>query len=340
MTTAQSATRPRRRWLQFSLRTLLVTTLIVGAFCGIFASRLDRGRRQAAAVDVLRQLSASITYEYDRPANQSPVIVPAASTTPNGPKWLRDLLGVDFFNRVVAVSIAPPINRLRAEAAAAAIGNLTELEELSLYEGPKSLFAPSHLDDLLIEAQCCATLTKLSVGLLGRSIDGGLNGELSFSERGVAALAHLSSLRELTLERVNIADQDWDKLTDLQELTALSLAGSNIGDRSLGFVGQLERLRTLNLSGTRISDAGLRQLYPLIALEELDLANTAITDAGLVSIAGLTRLRKLNLRTAGVTVAGLVHLPNQDQLEQLPIGDSRNFGVAARTFRYWRVGPD
>ena len=66
MSTIPSITRtPKRRWLQFSLRTLLVVMLIVAIGCGVLAIRLEKARRQREAVVALRALGRRVLVVYD-----------------------------------------------------------------------------------------------------------------------------------------------------------------------------------------------------------------------------------------------------------------------------------
>jgi len=53
---AARETRPRRSWRQFSLRTLLLLMLVLSVCFALFAFRLQRARRQAAAVATIRKL--------------------------------------------------------------------------------------------------------------------------------------------------------------------------------------------------------------------------------------------------------------------------------------------
>ena len=89
----------KRRWFQFSLRTLILLMLVVGGGCGWLARWVEQGRRQEAAVAELAKLGAIITYEFqDENSAGNPI-----AAAPYGPEWLRKWLGDGFFNRVVAV---------------------------------------------------------------------------------------------------------------------------------------------------------------------------------------------------------------------------------------------
>jgi hypothetical protein len=70
----------KRRWLQFSLRTLLVAVTLLAVWLGLWT---DRARRQRVAVQRVRELGGDIRYDYE---NQK-------GGQPPGPEWLRRLLG-------------------------------------------------------------------------------------------------------------------------------------------------------------------------------------------------------------------------------------------------------
>ena len=100
----------RRRWFQFRLRTLLIAILVLSLPLSWFAWKMERARRQRAAVEALQKLGhpylptgiATVAYtdlaiiEYDsgRSGLQKPQ-----------PSWLRSVLGDDFFDSVVKIAL-------------------------------------------------------------------------------------------------------------------------------------------------------------------------------------------------------------------------------------------
>ena len=88
--------RPRRRWYQFSLGSMLLLMTVFGVWFGM---RMDRARRQARAVAVLRE-RGDIVYESafnHRSLRSLPKKKPSWR-----PKWLRAIVGDDFFDCVYA----------------------------------------------------------------------------------------------------------------------------------------------------------------------------------------------------------------------------------------------
>ena len=95
MTINDSRPKTKRRWLQFSLRTLLVFVTLSAFASGWFAVKMQRVRRQREAVSAIRAASGLVWYDYEvnaRPTGSVP--------KPPGPAWMRKLLGDDCFAKV------------------------------------------------------------------------------------------------------------------------------------------------------------------------------------------------------------------------------------------------
>lgn len=75
----------RRRWFQFSLRTLLVFMLLASIPLSWVAVKLQRARRQRAAVEAIEELGGAVGYD------------------PLAPDWQSELLGRDFFGHVAVI---------------------------------------------------------------------------------------------------------------------------------------------------------------------------------------------------------------------------------------------
>ena len=82
--------KPRRRWFQYSLRTLLV---LVTVLCVWLAVTANRARKQREAVAAIEAVGGVVYYEYQTKSGQKPP----------GPKWLRELIGDEYFVSVVLV---------------------------------------------------------------------------------------------------------------------------------------------------------------------------------------------------------------------------------------------
>jgi hypothetical protein len=108
----------KRRWFQFSLRTLMIFTTIVAVYLGLVTSR---ARRQHQAVEALEQVNATIIYDTD----ETPV---EANTVRD---WLCGWLGRDYFDNVVSVELVDE-SKQGEEALAEGLASFARLREVKL----------------------------------------------------------------------------------------------------------------------------------------------------------------------------------------------------------------
>ncbi len=147
------------------------------------------------------------------------------------------------------------------------------------------------------------------------------------TDRGIAMLAELDQLEELSLDSHLISDRGVDRIADIRSLKKLTLWGTHgmkITDQGLKRFGQLPNLKNLGfggffnyLSAIPITDEGLANLKTLKSLEELDLRGTKITDEGLKTLKSMAGLRILNLYKTQVTDGGLEALAACPSLQDL-----------------------
>ena len=137
----------KRRWFQFSLRTLLILTTIVAIPCAWLGRKIEQKRRERNAVRAIAEKFGLAQYDYEI-AHQS---------EPSGPAWLRRLFGDNLFSEVTAVSLTggshddddlavlddlPNIHLLDlqdtnvTDAGLAHLSGLSELERLNLKGTP------------------------------------------------------------------------------------------------------------------------------------------------------------------------------------------------------------
>ncbi len=154
--------RPKRRWFQYSLGTLLLVMTIFGLWLGMWA---DRARKQRQAVAALKEFG-DIHYRYmEQGKNQPP-----------GPAGLRGFLGVDYFDHVTAAYLYQPG---LSDAHLEPLSGLSRLETLAI-EGDISGAGLEHLKRLgwLKRLDLCST---------------------RITDDDLAALEPLSGLKELRI---------------------------------------------------------------------------------------------------------------------------------------------
>ena len=101
-----------RRWLQFSLRTFFLGLTLVAVWLGSVA---NHAHQQRDAVNAIEATGGGVVYQWQlRWAGKPPVpgsfSVPVYTGKPNGPAWLRRIIGDDYFQDVelVVLSARPP----------------------------------------------------------------------------------------------------------------------------------------------------------------------------------------------------------------------------------------
>ena len=332
---------PRRRWLRFSLRSLLILITVLSIWLGV---KVNQARRQKDAVAALRGLGATVYYEHQRHAGRFNTF--DAEKVLDVPGWLRELAGDDFFQSVVCVqfsrSARPVTNDDLAHLAA-----LPRLESLNFLDvagavtdaGLANLPRPDRLVCLIAQGTLIgdetlkrlADSTRLEVLHLDRT---------RVTEQGLRSLGEMTALRALSLADTRLDDSAIEAITDLPWLAALSLDGTQVTDAGLAHLARCKRLTSISLNNTAVSDAGVMHLAGLLQLgslslqrtqvrgpglaglsqcviEILDLKDTPIGDAGLAHLRGIKSLTALNIEDTALTDAGLLHLHHLPQLSAI-----------------------
>lgn len=122
---------PKRRWYQYRLRTLLVLVLFASIGMSWVAVRMERARRQQAALAAI--------------GKSGPMLCSTEGAAPPGLGWLESVLGEGFFTRVVELRIN------HSKTTNADLAHLRDLPELRLLllDGPNVTDAGlAHLEGL------------------------------------------------------------------------------------------------------------------------------------------------------------------------------------------------
>jgi Leucine-rich repeat (LRR) protein len=193
---------------------------------------------------------------------------------PWAPRWLVDLIGVDYFGHVTSVQRftsgmhgGAQVGRKADESTVAAVARLTGLQELDL---------SGHADD--------------------------------------AGMVHLKGLTQLTrlfLHGSQVSDAGLEHLAGLTKISDLGLGATQVTDAGLTNFKGLTKLDIVDLRDTQVSDPGLMHLGALASLSGLDLRRTKVTDAGLTHLKSLMKLRFLVLEDTRVTDAAIESLKRE-----------------------------
>jgi hypothetical protein len=96
----KAESKPKRRWLQFSLRTFLVLLTVFGVWLGL---HVRSARKQKESVAAIKRLGGWYYYDFQKfDPDTHKVDLKATSWVP---AWLLSHLGEDFFHNVEMVNM-------------------------------------------------------------------------------------------------------------------------------------------------------------------------------------------------------------------------------------------
>jgi Leucine-rich repeat (LRR) protein len=242
--------KPKRRWYQYSLRTLMICVTLFALACSWFAVKMQQAKRQREAVEALIKMGGFVGYGYEM---NSDGFMRIRGVKPPGPEWLQRLLGDDFFNNVVYVNLTDS-------------DVTTDMRNVLVAQGSIS---PPSLEVTKAGLEQLETLKQLRTLRLSKT---------QITDAGLEHLVELKQLRTLFLDETNITDTGLKNLKGLKQLQYLYLNGTHVTDNGLEQLKGLNQLHNLELGNTKITDAGLEHLKGLTKLETLDLKNTKVTN--------------------------------------------------------------
>jgi hypothetical protein len=248
---------PRRRWLRFSLRSLLLIVVLIAIPLGW---KMNRVHNQRVVVAEIEKIKGQVAYD-------SVVELVGHRQLLKGPEWLRRLLGDDFFSDVEFVQIGGPQVTERTISQVATLPYLKWLHVRSngiSDDGLKYLAGKNTLEELHLNSS-------------------------SVTDKGVAQLAELQGLNRLEIGIEHLSDSGLKRITTvLRQLDSLELVGTRgITDNGLEQLANLDNLHHLGLKDMLITDAGLVHLHGMENLKRLSLFQTKATNDG------VTQLHKL-----------------------------------------------
>ena len=305
-----TTSKPRRRWFQFSLRLLLVFTLVVSVAMGWIAVRLQQIRRERGAIAAIKQLGGAVSYGNSQGERQ-----------PSRWPWLQELVGNDRDSQ-------PDLVVIRRDAAMEYLSHIRPFPNLILRGFEVSDVGMEHvgemkgLERLFIEDTRVTDHGLEHLRELRQVENMSLRGT-QVTDAGLQHLRGLIALKSLILDDTQVTDAGLQHLKRLPALEYLSLNGTQVTGVGTEHLIGLTQLNSLSLKGRLVTDSGLKHIGALTQLRELKLMDTRVTDAGLQYLTGLTQLRTLNLIGTQVTDAGLETLQEMPWLTRLLLGDTQ-----------------
>jgi hypothetical protein len=331
-------TKRKRRWLQFSLRSLLVFTLLCAFASAWLTNKVAQKRAEREAAEAFARLGSLVTYDYQRG--------PFEPAGPSGPQWLLNLLGEDLFqSSIEGAHFAGPDKDGNSWVGGG--GDVTNDDLLHLNDLPNlkglTLFWTRKITDTTAER--LGRLRQLkSLSIWGTQIDDagfahvkGLIrlehlsiGANHITDAGLANIRDLTRIEELDLWEDAVTDAGLVNIEPLTRLRSLSLQGQRLTDAALSHIRNLRELKKLSVRSDSIGDLGIENVRGLIHLESLSLLYSDMTDAALANLDGMANLTQLDLTGSFITDAGLEHLKRFVRLKTLTLNATKvtDAGVA------------
>jgi hypothetical protein len=233
--TESSPPKPRLRWYQYRLRTLLIIMTVLAVWMAWIS---HRARQQKMAVEKVRAFGGTLLYDYQ--TTPGPLGYRSDfNVLPPAPEWLRGFIGEDYFQKVLYIDL----NKTHVnDDDLAILANLPDLEYLNLDQTKITNKGLVYLEGL----------KHLKILCLGNT---------PIDDRGLTQLKDLTDLRGLDLEFTNISDAgiiNLQRLTTLEEF--LSLENTQITDESLKYFKNLKKLKRLYIRFTRVSEKEIANL--------------------------------------------------------------------------------
>jgi len=201
----------RRRWLSYSLRTLLVVMTI---FCVALGYWVHRAKRQEAVVEWVEDNGGRVNYDFEFGEKDEFIDDPQ----PPGPKWVQAFLGNDYLATVVYVVLnqegdsCPPDPRRSELKDVIPLAKLEQLKYLYLNSTQVSDLTPlaglTSLEWLDLQNTQVSVLTPLA--RLTRLEVLYLSDNKQVSD--LKPLAGLTSLKILTLDSTQVTQEQINEL--------------------------------------------------------------------------------------------------------------------------------
>ncbi len=285
-----------RRWLQFSLRSLLIVTVLCAIGAAWLGRRIEQKRREMETVKLIKANGGTVVFDYERDQQGA---IRKSGGVPNGPPFLRRLLGDNFFSEVDSVDFQN--TESCGVVLAGPIESLPNLKSLSVFNGANATDADME------HIQALSRLERLDLS------------STHISDIGLTKLTALRELKYLDLAGTKIADDGIGAISALSKLENLCVYGTNVGDIGVARLDGLSSLKYLDLSRTKITDAAAIHVARFPSLEELHLQDTDIGDLAVERLETLRSLRVLNLSGTNITDVGLKRLKGFHQLTALDL---------------------
>jgi internalin A len=236
-TSAPTTPKPKRRWLQYSLRTIMVLMLVVGCGLGWLGREVQRARAQREAAAAIEKLGGKAMRQ-PASAGMMQTVVDLLG------KWLGEDLSAD----VTGVFLGG------TEVSDAGLAHLRGLRQLALL----------YLDNTKVSDTGLANLNALAQ-LKVLDLE-----DTRVTDAGLVHLRGLTQLEDLYLDSSQVRDAGLVHLQALTVLQFLHLDNTKVSDAGLAHLRGLTQLRGLYLGNTQVTDAGVAELQKALPNVHID----------------------------------------------------------------------
>jgi hypothetical protein len=278
-----------RHRLKLSLRAMMLVVLLLGLWLGW---QVNKAREQREAVAAVQRFGGWVHYDYEFVNGKL-----TGGRSPRAPRWLRRLLGDEFFQEVRQVSLIYDDStgkRFDNENVAACddlLANVSRLPGLTV---------------LLLKDTQATDEGMRHVGKMTDLETLFLSNATSITDAGTSHLVRLKHLKWFLIGHSKLTDDSLALLSRLPGIETLMLQSNHFTDEGLARLCGKDRLKRLHigLGVVRVTDAGIAHLRDFKKLEVLDVQNSEVTAPGLDSLVkDLPNLRELWLSGTRVTEA-------------------------------------
>lgn len=271
----QSAVKPQRRWLSFSLRTMAVLLTAICLFLGWIGPKWLEAQREAAIVKQLAKSGALIQYDYVDQWKQE-----ASKPVPQGAFVLRYLFGKHILSRVTKVQFH---TECKPNEVAHLLPQLTQIRRLN-FDGNEVL-----TDESVRAIAQCKNLTTIQMA----------TGVLSADQ--LAMLSQVESIECLYLKDESASDDCLKQLARFPNLKLLSISSEHTTDTGFQAIAEISSLESLETSYLpQITNEAVKPLYRLTQLKEFSTRQgfgpiDQLTEGCLPDLFKIHSLEKLHL---------------------------------------------
>jgi hypothetical protein len=317
-----------RHWFRFSLRTLLITWLILAAW---LAWWISSSKQQHDAVKKIAAIAdrPGIYYSHQLLPTSEPSstrIIGDEAIRSWAPDFVFDRLGIDYFHHVGSVIILESQSGEDVELCHQ-LAQLSKLQHLAIVYADLT-------DEAIESLGSLQSLTTLELNLLSQT-DNSLQiiGSLSklealeisgnFPESGLIELKRLPNLKSLTIKSPRLTNAGIAHISEINTLGRLLISSSQITDDSFQSLKQLTNLHELYFDASQITGKGCGELANCTQLTSLSFYHTSFNDESCIDLSKLTSLETLELTgSKNFSGQGLKHLSAMKQLRAIGLAAS------------------